>query len=199
MIRFSILVWLLLIAGAGGALYHLKYQVIALEERLDEINSDIEADRDAIAMLHAEWSYLNDPAQIEAYATHHLGTRPTTVHDIVSLADIPMSNGANPDRPQVRPDNTLPPLPPFAPDRRDGTPPVAAEDDGDLLMAGAEPTPELQLVPAAPARSEPAAVPAAPRDSIGTLIANVLDTHAETASDADVSAVAVSFPQGAAQ
>lgn len=200
MIRLSILIWLLLIAGAGGALYHLKYKVIALEAQLEEINGDIEADRDAIAMLHAEWSYLNDPAQIEAYATHHLGTRPATVHDIVSLASIPMLDGANPSRPQTRPDGTLPPVPPFAPDRNptpgEDTPPMASDDAGSLMMAGAEPAPELSLVPAAPSR--PAAVTAAapPQDAIGALISNVLDARA-VPGDAELDTV--SFPQGTSQ
>lgn len=202
MIRVSILIWLLLIAGAGGALYHLKYKVIALEAQLEEINGDIEADRDAIAMLHAEWSYLNDPAQIETYATHHLGTRPATVHDIITLADIPMLDGANPTRPQIRPDGTLPPLPPFAPERNtipgEDTPPIAGDDTDSLMMAGAEPAPELSLVPAAPSRPAAVTAVAPPQDAIGALISNVLDARAET-GDADLGTVAVSFPQGTTQ
>jgi len=197
LIRASILLWLVLIAGAGGALYQLKYQVIALEEQLTEIRGDIEADRDATAMLYAEWSYLNDPAQIEAYAIHHLGTRPSTVRDMVALADIPMAAGQSAPEPQLRPglDGDAPPLPALTPEREQApgarTPPADQATDG-LLMAEAEPEPppELTLVPAGRAAPQAVTAAAGPDDTIGALISNVL--HDPSARDA----VAATFPRG---
>ncbi len=199
MIRASILLWLVLIAGSGGALYYLKYQVIALEERLAEVRGDIEANRSAIAMLHAEWSYLNDPAQIEAYAEQHLGTRPATVRDIVALADIPFAEGVTVRAPVDSGPGETPPPPAFAPDRQrepGALPPIAVEDDGDLLMAEAEttpvPAPELALVPAGQAAPPPSMAVAGPQDAIGALIANVLHEPA-------TGALRASFPRGAGQ
>lgn len=204
MIRVSFLLWLILIAGAGTALYQLKYKVIALEDQLAEIEGDISADRDAIAMLYAEWSYLNDPAQIEAFATNHLGTRPTTVHDIVALSDIPMAPDFTGTAARARPgpEGDLPPAPMLTP-RRDPAPGSRPLSDspGDiadgLLVAGADPVappPELSLVPAHNAAPQQAV--AGPQDAIGSLIANVLDQRRVSQTADEPAAAELSFPRG---
>lgn len=197
MIRASILLWLLLIAGAGGGLYHLKYKVIALEEDLAEVRGDTEANEAAISMLYAEWSYLNDPVQIEAYAAQHLGTRPTTVRDIVTLAEIPLAAGAQLRAPVDSGPSDTPPPPALAPERDlapDLQPPIAAEDrDGQLVAeADAPPAPELALIPAGRAAPQPATAFAGPQDAIGALIANVLHEPSQ-------GAVMASFPRGMGQ
>ncbi|MGF1623894.1 MAG: hypothetical protein ACFCVH_03345 [Alphaproteobacteria bacterium] len=212
MIRASILLWLVLIAGAGAALYQLKYRVIALEDQLAGVRGEIEADRDAIAMLHAEWSYLNDPAQIESYATQHLGTRPSTVRDIVALADIPMAAGqVAPIPPRPGPDGAVPLPPALTPERDPApgsrTPPSIVEEAADgLLMADADvqpPAPELALVPAGRAAPEPAAAAGGPDDAIGALIANVLHERPAVmtagGSPAGGATAAVLFPRGIGQ
>ncbi|MEZ5668802.1 MAG: hypothetical protein R3F55_15440 [Alphaproteobacteria bacterium] len=204
MIRWSIAIWLVLIAGAGGSLYHLKYKVEALEHELAAIHGDIEANRDAVAMLHAEWSYLNDPTRIEAYAGHYLSTRPATVHDIVAFDAIPMAPGHVYDASlPAAPDGvTPPPLPPLPPRRttEPGATPLVGNDGADgMIVADAEtaPPPELALVPAGPAQAGVATAAAAPQDAIGALIANVLDSH--SASSTDGPPAGLSFPRGIAQ
>lgn len=181
MIRLSFLVWLVLIASAGAGLYFLKYRVIELESTLASVNRDIAANREAVAWLNAEWSFLNDPDDIAAYAEHYLDTRPAGVGDIVAMSDIPLARGrAEPAAPSRRaPDGSTPPPPPMTPLR---APPPGAEPappDPQLLASGDDaPAPELSLVPAAEARSD-TSLSAQPEDSIGRLIADVLQPRAD--------------------
>ena len=215
MIRWSIALWLLLIAGAGGALYHLKYKVEALEDVLADVEADIQANQDAVAMLYAEWSYLNDPARIETYADHYLDTRPATVNEIVAFGDLPMAPGADMNQSRSAPDGELPPLPSLTP-RRSPPPssssPLIGDASGPAMVAvndasdAPETAPELELIPAGRATSEPAA---GTPDAIGSLIANVLDSHSASHPQNDTTTdiipagaetpISASFEPGTAQ
>ncbi|MEK7246203.1 MAG: hypothetical protein AAB223_09315 [Pseudomonadota bacterium] len=71
----------LFIALAGAlslGLYVVKHRVIELEGRLTEINRGIARDQQAIHVLRAEWSYLNEPARLRDLASRHLGMTPAT-------------------------------------------------------------------------------------------------------------------------
>ena len=56
MIRQGFLFWVLLVGGAGVALFLLKYEVQAREERLARINAEIIRTQEAIQVLRAEAS-----------------------------------------------------------------------------------------------------------------------------------------------
>lgn len=179
MIRLSFIVWLLLIASAGAALYFLKYRVIELESALAGVNRDIGANREAVARLNAEWSYLNDPDAIAAYAEHYLDTRPATAHDIVALTDIPLARGRAEPAPLSRtaPSGAVPP-PPLPPQRSPAPGSEPPATTGALLASADDaPAPELSLVPASATQGTGPA--AAPTDPIGRLIADVLQQRAD--------------------
>jgi hypothetical protein len=90
MISKSTVIWLGLAGLASGALFHTSYQVQALGEDLAGLNRAIIREQEAIQILKAEWSYMNDPNRIEEMTRRHLLLGPTTSEQmIVSVAGIP--------------------------------------------------------------------------------------------------------------
>lgn len=76
------LVTLLLCASLAALallIYEVKHETRALDRRADALREAIKAERDAIAVLRAEWSLLNRPERVERLARKHLGldTLPT--------------------------------------------------------------------------------------------------------------------------
>lgn len=65
-------------------IYELEYETQALDERAAELRQSIRVERDAIAVLRAEWSHLNRPERIEKLARKHLGLKPTTGSQLVT-------------------------------------------------------------------------------------------------------------------
>jgi cell division protein FtsL len=57
-------------------IYGLKYESRALEQRVADVQLSIRTERDAVAVLRAEWSHLNRPKRIERLARKHLGLKP---------------------------------------------------------------------------------------------------------------------------
>ncbi len=80
----------LLLAGVLSlALFALKYQVQDLEDELVKLNRTIFADQEAIHVLKAEWSHLNDPRRLRSLARRHLGMKPVTPDQLATIADLP--------------------------------------------------------------------------------------------------------------
>lgn len=88
------LIWLVLASSVGYAVYHLKYEVARKERVLTQLNRQILADQEAIQVLKAEWSFLNQPQRIEEIARAHLGLEPLTVKQIARLDALPMRTPA---------------------------------------------------------------------------------------------------------
>ena len=68
MMRGATIVWAVLATVAGTGLFLLKYQVQAQEQRLSGLHKQINGDQEAIHVLKAEWSYLNDPGRLREQA-----------------------------------------------------------------------------------------------------------------------------------
>lgn len=62
---FALVVWTLLVGATGYTLFHITYEVEALEAELSELNRQITDEKQAIRVLEAEWAHLNRPARIE--------------------------------------------------------------------------------------------------------------------------------------
>jgi cell division protein FtsL len=84
------LFWSLLAALVGFGLFHVKYQVQALEDRLAKLNRDIVHEQAQIHVLRAEWTYLNRPEHIEELANKYLGLAAPKASQIGSISDLPM-------------------------------------------------------------------------------------------------------------
>ncbi len=108
---------LCLTAAVSVGIYALSYDVQKLEVRLAGLNRDLIAGREAIQVLDAEWSYLNQPERLQSLAAKYLDLEPIQPRQIMLVADLPMrrddrlplggSGGATP-RPGVKP--ALPPV-----------------------------------------------------------------------------------------
>jgi hypothetical protein len=83
------LVWLVLASCIGWSVYQMKYEVQRLEDRLARVNRQILADQESIQVLKAEWSYLNQPARLQALASRFLQLEPVQGRQMVTLANLP--------------------------------------------------------------------------------------------------------------
>ncbi len=89
MMKSVTLLWLLLAVAVSGALFRVSYRVQHLEHHLASVNKQIGDQEEAIRVLQAEWSYLNDPSRLEALAHKHLPMEPTKPSQIVTLDQVP--------------------------------------------------------------------------------------------------------------
>lgn len=83
------LMWVGLAAGVAAGLFQVKYEVQALEGRLNRINRAVLADQQAIHVLKAEWSYLNQPNELGKRAQEVLSLKPMAAAQIGAVADLP--------------------------------------------------------------------------------------------------------------
>ena len=102
--------WLIVMSAIGWGVYQLKYQVQGLEAQLARTNREIVAEQDAIHVLKAEWSYLNQPRQISEMARKFLEVAPIGPRQMVTLTLIPSrAEGAVPvakQEPRAKPPAT---------------------------------------------------------------------------------------------
>ena len=96
MFRSSIIVWVLIVSLTGIVMFLIKHEVQVLDARLDRLRQDILAHQESALILTAEWSYLNQPARIEALARKHVEYRPTETNQIVRIIDFSFSKKSEP-------------------------------------------------------------------------------------------------------
>jgi hypothetical protein len=89
MIRPGNIFWVGLAFTLGYGLYHLKHEVKALEDELFRLNRQILAEQQAIHVLRAEWSYINQPQRLQSLTQRHLDLQPTKPAQIGTLAALP--------------------------------------------------------------------------------------------------------------
>lgn len=85
MIRKSVIFWVGLTSAASAVLYQTSYRVQGMEEKLAGVHRSILAEQDAIQVLKAEWSFLNEPARLEKLARHHLPLQSTAGEQVTAL------------------------------------------------------------------------------------------------------------------
>ncbi|MBT5245361.1 MAG: hypothetical protein HOL66_14085 [Rhodospirillaceae bacterium] len=86
--RQSTLLWSVLGIAVVIGLFVVKHRVQDLEDRLHALNAEIITDRDAIQVMQAEWSYLNQPARLEALSKRLLGMAPPVADQTVSMQEL---------------------------------------------------------------------------------------------------------------
>jgi len=114
MIRISAIVWVVVLALLGIGLFQVKYNVQSKERELREVRRQIETNYNAIHVLDAEWSYLNDPLRLADLTRRHTGLVPTTPGQIGDFASLPLRIEDLPLTPEV-PAEPQPPLVSSAP------------------------------------------------------------------------------------
>lgn len=85
--------WTCLAGGVGVGLFFIKHEVKELEGRLAGLNQEIHREQEAIHVLRAEWSYLNDPARLRQLSERHLSMKPLGPNQVASLETLRMAPG----------------------------------------------------------------------------------------------------------
>ena len=98
-----------LVAALAFGLYKLKYEVQELEARSAAIQRAILSEQEAIRVLKAEWSFLNNPKRLAELAQRYLELGPLGAGRVVRLEQIPIDPARASDardernRPSARP------------------------------------------------------------------------------------------------
>ena len=90
MLRFVNICLVLALVALAYVIYEGKYEARALDEDIGGLRKKIETERDAVAVLRAEWSLLNRPERIERLAKKHLklgAARPQQLVTIETVSD----------------------------------------------------------------------------------------------------------------
>lgn len=69
-------------------IYEVKYETGMMEEQVASLKLGIRRERDAIAILRAEWSHLNRPERVERLARKHLGLDPVQARQMMTLEQL---------------------------------------------------------------------------------------------------------------
>lgn len=97
MTRVIAFAWVAVAALTAWGLFQVKVEVQQLESELRGIRQATAADREAIEILTAEWSYLNQPGRIADLAGRHLGLQTLQPAQVVPLGQLAARLSPQPD------------------------------------------------------------------------------------------------------
>jgi hypothetical protein len=101
MIRLGTVLWIVVIAAVGYAMFQVKFEVTRLDVHLAQINDDIATSREATRVLNAEWSLLSDPQRLDRLNQSYLHLTPVTGAQIGRIDQIPLRTPAAAQNPQL--------------------------------------------------------------------------------------------------
>jgi cell division protein FtsL len=85
MLRFVNVCLVLGLVALAYVIYQVKYETRALDAEIASLDKQIDEERDAIAVLRAEWSLLNRPERIERLAKKYLKLAPAKPLQLVTV------------------------------------------------------------------------------------------------------------------
>lgn len=88
--RLALPIWAVVIAAAAYGMFQIKFAVQTLERDLGAVERQIADDQEALRVLRAEYSYLNDPARLAELNRRHLGLAPVAASQMAVLDEIPL-------------------------------------------------------------------------------------------------------------
>ncbi|MFZ0765177.1 cell division protein FtsL [Bradyrhizobium sp.] len=74
---------------AAAYVYRIKMDSTERTERVLRLRAQIREQRDAIAVLHAEWAKLASPLRLQGLAERHLALKPLNANQYDSLKNLP--------------------------------------------------------------------------------------------------------------
>lgn len=99
---FIIFTWVMLLGATGYTLFHITFEVEALENELARLNKQIVEEQEAVHVLEAEWSYLNRPERIEQLSETFLPMLGrVNPAQVLRLEDLPKRRAAGDGRPAL--------------------------------------------------------------------------------------------------
>lgn len=88
-LRFSTIVWMILVVVAAFGLYMVKYQVQAVREEVIAQEKKLREERDSLHVVQAEWAYLSRPQRLETLSQKHLTLQPMEGAQISDITLLP--------------------------------------------------------------------------------------------------------------
>lgn len=88
LMRRATILSFLLVVSLGVTLMSVKHRVQQLDEELAQLERQIEAERQAVHVLTAEFSYLIKPDRLRRLATQHLGLTPVKPEQLGTFATL---------------------------------------------------------------------------------------------------------------
>lgn len=88
--RLSALLAVLLLMGSAIYAYSVKYESIVLAEQIAKHKLKIAREKESIALLKAEWQFLNRPDRIQALVEQHSDLQPLQIQQIARWSDVPL-------------------------------------------------------------------------------------------------------------
>ena len=89
MIRFLHMIAISALIASALYAYSVKYDTLFYAEQVAKAKAKVHKERDAIAVLKAEWQLLNRPDRLQAIADKHLDLQPLHVNQLARMADLP--------------------------------------------------------------------------------------------------------------
>ena len=89
MIRFLHIIAITALIASALYAYSVKYDTLYYAEQVVKTRAKVQREREAIAVLKAEWQLLNRPDRLQAIAEKHLDLQPLHVHQLARMADLP--------------------------------------------------------------------------------------------------------------
>jgi cell division protein FtsL len=74
---------------AAAYVYRIKMESTSRVERVQRLNAEIREQRDAIAVLRAEWARLDAPLRLQGLSDRHLALKPITAQQYDQLKNLP--------------------------------------------------------------------------------------------------------------
>ena len=74
---------------AAAYVYRIKMESTSRTERVLRLHAEIREQRDAIAVLRAEWAKLDAPLRLQGLAERHLALKPLNAMQYDSLKNLP--------------------------------------------------------------------------------------------------------------
>jgi hypothetical protein len=74
---------------AAAYVYRIKMESTERTERVLRLRAQIREEREAIAVLHAEWAKLDSPLRLQGLVERHLALKPLNANQYDSLKNLP--------------------------------------------------------------------------------------------------------------
>lgn len=94
MIKRSTLFFTCIAIGTGIGLFHVKYSVVALEDEFIQTQKRTQEALEALHILNAEWTHLNDPKRLQTLAQKYLEIGPMKPVQFIPLRALSQNSSA---------------------------------------------------------------------------------------------------------
>ena len=90
MFRPTMFMGMLVLAVLAFAVFQVEHRVHGLRNEYESINKQLVSDREAIHVLKAEWTYLNQPKRLKEMAAKYTDLSRIDAHQVRDIGDIPL-------------------------------------------------------------------------------------------------------------